>query len=954
MLLGGKFARPIASKGFIHIEQLSNRLKSPLTLIQAPEGCLLTESLAAILEEEGQQIVWLRFGWEDFDPAICLLSLIEAFQKVNKNIGTATLENMRRLPGLLQGWPDLYAQLGYEIRECLDESIILVLEKLHYLNQLPQTLTLLGKYFLSALSEQTSVILISKQNLPPYSLPKQPELIHAQDLRLSTTAIDGLFRYKELNPDKACLQQAVHLLSGNPVELTGICKAAQLMGEAYLQDLLRRQTNQKGLCDQIARDWLKILDEREIQSVGILFSLSYNHPFINQSQTGSAELNPSPWAQSLSQDWVRPHSLWLTGIETALRANFSFRRESIHAAAEYLCRNGFLISGINLFFASGAITLAAEYLAQNADEMLSMGQWDLLKAFLERLPAPILTRQPRLLHAAGEIKSAEGDQAGAAFFFQRARDQYIQHNDQAGYITSLLAISTLSARKGEAGEAWSSAYSALQLAQTANLPRQKSIAKLQISLLALQSGDIQGAISHLELAAESACSAGDTALVERINELHKLALQQERFQQQQQQKHQLYLSAQQAEQANLRYLQQAIQKPLDKNGPGWSSQGWLLAPLSLKLGLDIATNGQALNSKKNLVGKISNWLRLGLAKGDHPKMDHHQTEESGYLDDGLIEGVYPAIAEEAALQEPVEDNIPQRSDHEIAPVAAKVDLIYPVNEQPEAEAAKESSEIPSAPILSAYMLGEFLLVVDGAPLDQPLSGLSGGLLKYLIHNHKRKIPRDELMENFWPEVEPESARNRLNVTLSKIRSTLRRASNLEIIIFDADKYYLNPELQIWIDAEQLENNLAEARQLQDNNQANQAVRLLETAASLYQGDFLAEDKYEEWTVLIREHLRLAYLDALHQLSRYYFESQQYTACTAICQSILARDNCREDVHCLLMRCYAYQGQIPLALRQYQTCAQALHQELDVAPAASTLALYEQLRRREIIEPYPAT
>ena len=66
---------------------------------------------------------------------------------------------------------------------------------------------------------------------------------------------------------------------------------------------------------------------------------------------------------------------------------------------------------------------------------------------------------------------------------------------------------------------------------------------------------------------------------------------------------------------------------------------------------------------------------------------------------------------------------------------------------------------------------------------------------------------------------------------------------------------------------------------------------------------------------------------------------------SVCQNILERDNCREDVHCLLMRCYAHQNQVPLALRQFQIRVQALRQELDVDPATSTVSLYEELRHR---------
>ena len=69
---------------------------------------------------------------------------------------------------------------------------------------------------------------------------------------------------------------------------------------------------------------------------------------------------------------------------------------------------------------------------------------------------------------------------------------------------------------------------------------------------------------------------------------------------------------------------------------------------------------------------------------------------------------------------------------------------------------------------------------------------------------------------------------------------------------------------------------------------------------------------------------------------------------SICPDLDTRDNCREDAHCLLMRCYSRQGQHHLALRQYQACVEALRAELEVDPAPATTQLYERIRRRESV------
>jgi DNA-binding SARP family transcriptional activator len=119
----------------------------------------------------------------------------------------------------------------------------------------------------------------------------------------------------------------------------------------------------------------------------------------------------------------------------------------------------------------------------------------------------------------------------------------------------------------------------------------------------------------------------------------------------------------------------------------------------------------------------------------------------------------------------------------------------------------------------------------------------------------------------------------------------------------------------------------------------------ELAAATYQGDFLADDPYEEWPALTRERLRLDFLDILDRLSRRLEQGRPATS-AALCRRIIERDACREDAHRRLMRCYARQGQPQLALRQYRACAAALRAELDVDPAPATTRLREAIRHRE--------
>jgi DNA-binding SARP family transcriptional activator len=114
------------------------------------------------------------------------------------------------------------------------------------------------------------------------------------------------------------------------------------------------------------------------------------------------------------------------------------------------------------------------------------------------------------------------------------------------------------------------------------------------------------------------------------------------------------------------------------------------------------------------------------------------------------------------------------------------------------------------------------------------------------------------------------------------------------------------------------------------------------AVELYQGDFLEEDLYIDWPIWPREHLRGLYLEIVNALGEYYLNQGEFTETVAMCQKLLACDNCHEEAYRRLMRCYLAQGQRRLAVRQYQLCVQMLRRELDVPPSAETQALYAQI------------
>jgi DNA-binding SARP family transcriptional activator len=263
--------------------------------------------------------------------------------------------------------------------------------------------------------------------------------------------------------------------------------------------------------------------------------------------------------------------------------------------------------------------------------------------------------------------------------------------------------------------------------------------------------------------------------------------------------------------------------------------------------------------------------------------------------------------------------------------------------------AGTTTEHKKTPDITAHLLGELRVAFQDRPVEIWSSGRGRAVFEYLLVNRHSKVRRDRLMSMFWPEASPDAARNSLNVAIHGLRQSLRAAAGDAAVVIHKDQaYFIEPTLDIWVDIEAFEEQLKVAHQYLASEELVKAERAFEAATWLYQGEFLADDPYEEWAIVAREQLRLCYLDALDRLGALRLDSGDYASCVAVCLKLLACDSCREDAHCRLMRCYSRQGQVQLALRQYHSCVTALRTELDVAPASATTELFDRLHRRESI------
>lgn len=315
----------------------------------------------------------------------------------------------------------------------------------------------------------------------------------------------------------------------------------------------------------------------------------------------------------------------------------------------------------------------------------------------------------------------------------------------------------------------------------------------------------------------------------------------------------------------------------------------------------------------------------------------------------------------APIPDAIERGLPERAEAQAAPqpkpepsFTGEPEALETSQSEPEREEAaaapieQKGREKPVSPSLVVYCLGPFRVYQNGLLVEKWRGLKCKHIFKYLVTHREHPTHRDILMDLFWRDAPPEAARRNLYQAIYHLRKTLQSGNpDFDPIASGSQDYSFNPDLEIWVDSEAFVAHYQAGQRLERNGRMHEAVQEYAKADSLYAGEYMAEDRYEDWPLEHRENLKHAYLAMLAELSQYHFAHGQISACIAFCQKILAEDKCREDAHRRLMRCYIQQGQRHLALRQYQLCVEALRQELDVLPMPATIKLYQQIQQDDL-------
>ncbi|HZU67656.1 MAG TPA: AAA family ATPase [Ktedonobacteraceae bacterium] len=230
------------------------------------------------------------------------------------------------------------------------------------------------------------------------------------------------------------------------------------------------------------------------------------------------------------------------------------------------------------------------------------------------------------------------------------------------------------------------------------------------------------------------------------------------------------------------------------------------------------------------------------------------------------------------------------------------------------------------------------------------------LFKLLLAAEQHRLHREQVQEILWPNSPAEQATNSFGKTLYLLRRALEpdlaagKGSSSIYVLLDHDTLMLVPN-SMEIDADIFESS---AKQLQSrirsfalSDASSRHLEDFDSVLGLYQGDFLPEDLYEDWTQRRRDRLRRIHSSLLERAAEVALASGKGLRASEYLLELLERNSADEQTHRQLMLVYARMGRRSEALNQYLLLRRTLKEELRAAPLPETNELFRHIQMGQV-------
>lgn len=251
--------------------------------------------------------------------------------------------------------------------------------------------------------------------------------------------------------------------------------------------------------------------------------------------------------------------------------------------------------------------------------------------------------------------------------------------------------------------------------------------------------------------------------------------------------------------------------------------------------------------------------------------------------------------------------------------------------------------------MNIYLFGNFSIAVNGAEINETnwKTKKIAGILKYLILHRGKMTSRESLMELFWPESDKKAASMSLRAALYELRKVLTLfgipLEGKDSLIYEKSSGLVVPASGMFsVDVNTFLSLNSELKRLPSPKSEIQRTDILEKMVSIYRGNLLEDEPYEDWAFFEREKLKSIYLEAALELTAIYIERKDSGKTEEILLKTLALDPYNEQACLFLLKLYISTNQRGRALKLYADFEKYLKKELNVKPDEKLVSIIRNI------------
>jgi DNA-binding SARP family transcriptional activator len=245
------------------------------------------------------------------------------------------------------------------------------------------------------------------------------------------------------------------------------------------------------------------------------------------------------------------------------------------------------------------------------------------------------------------------------------------------------------------------------------------------------------------------------------------------------------------------------------------------------------------------------------------------------------------------------------------------------------------------------VLGRFEVVAPHGPVADRDWGKRKARLLFamLVARAGTDVPRGEIIEYLWPEMDEERALNNFYVVWSAMKRALAPNNIRETpcpFVEHAHGVCRVVPGRVVTDLDEFAAHLAAARRARNRGDAGAELSGIRAAEEVYRGDVLPGDIYDDWFAPVRSRYRHEFEDAMLRAAQILQDCGEPHEGLSMLRRPMDNDVLREDFYQAALRLQIAAGQRSAAIETYMSCRNRLVEDLGIDPSRETTALYEQV------------